>query len=96
MSRSYKKYPIYTDGRPSEVKKAKRLANKRIRRYHKKIECGNAYKKISCSYEIHDYKRTWTWNEAKEEYNRHYEYWKKFYPNLEDFYRFWRRYHRNK
>ena len=28
MSRSYKKYPIYTDGRPSEVKKAKRLANK--------------------------------------------------------------------
>ena len=96
MSRSYKKQPYYTDGHPKSTKKQKRFANKKVRKYRKKIECGNAYKKIFCSWEIHDYKIRWTWKEAVENYNNNYDFWKKSYPNLKDFYRYWKRYHKNK
>jgi len=52
VSRSYKKNPWLKDRNPW----AKRMANKKVRRFKKDLANGNAYKKVSCSYNICDYK----------------------------------------
>ena len=54
MSRSYKKYPFLTDGSPRTTKEMKRYANSKVRNT-KGIYNGKSYKKLFCSYDIHDY-----------------------------------------
>lgn len=51
MSRSYKKTPMVKD----KNKGAKKLANKKVRRYKGAIKNGGFYRKIFCSYDICDY-----------------------------------------
>lgn len=89
MSRSYKKHPFYTDGSPGTTKESKKFANKKVRNT-KNLPNGGAYKKTFESYNIHDYANRWTWEEAKEVWERgDKEYLRKQYPTLKDFYRFW-------
>jgi hypothetical protein len=87
MSRSYKKSPYFTDYSAGATRKAKRIANKKVR---KKLEFlnGGFYKKLSESWNIHDYTGRWTWQEAKEA-REHNEYLKKRYPTLKSYYRYW-------
>lgn len=90
MSRSYKKSPVYTDGSCGTTKKAKRIAQKKVRKVDDLPMKGNAHKKVSESWTIHDYCNRWTWEEAKEQWERgDNEYLKKHYPTLKEFYRYW-------
>lgn len=94
MSRSYKKSPWYTDGGAGGPKSSKREANKKIRHldFDELPMKGKTFKKYYCSYDIHDYKSLWTYNEAvkdwesKECYHDRYDsfdeyikHWAKFY-----------------
>lgn len=96
MSRSYKKNPIYTDGRTPTPKKSKKYANKKVK-HTSNLPNGKAYKKVYESYDIHDYVSRWTWEEAKEWYLRKSQieewthYLKKQYPTLKLFYRYWKK-----
>jgi len=57
MSRSYKKFAGYSDysrGRTG-TKLSKRIANKRVR-HTKNVANGCGFKKVSCSYDIRDWK----------------------------------------
>ena len=90
MSRSYKKSPVYTDGSRGTTRKAKRIAQKKVRKVDDLPMKGNAHKKVSESWTIHDYCNRWTWEEAKEQWERGgNEYLKKHYPTLKEFYRYW-------
>lgn len=63
MSRSYKHNPVGTDGSPHTTKEKKRHANSRVRNT-KETYNGNSYKKIFCSYDIHDYISRWSKQDA--------------------------------
>lgn len=91
MSRSYKKHPIYTDGKRKTTKESKRMANSKVRQNVDSLPIkGCSYKKIYDSYDIHDYVNRWTWEDAKREYeNEENEYLKRHYPTLKDYYRYW-------
>ena len=54
MSRSYRKHPVSTDGSPHHTKEMKRIANSKVRKTNG-IFNGGSYKKLFCSYDIHDY-----------------------------------------
>lgn len=54
MSRSYKKYPCWSDNKRG-AKWAKRQASKRVRR-SKGVFNGSSYKNLYCRWNIHDYK----------------------------------------
>ena len=56
MSRSYKHSPIVTDGHPGTTKEMKRYANKATRNtdFDELPLKGKGYKKVFCSYDIHD------------------------------------------
>lgn len=100
MSRSYKKHPFYTDGKTPGPKISKRYANKKVRNYKNKIAKGKSYKKLFCSYEIHDFIARWTWEDAKAAYliedsPGKYSY-KDSFPTLKDFYRYWLKHHKIK
>ena len=88
MSRSYKKHPYYTDGSPKTTKEKKKFANKRVRNYED-LPDGAAYKKISESWDIHDYANRWTWEEAKKTWEDEDSYLRKRYHTLKDLYRYW-------
>jgi len=90
MSRSYKKNPCYTDGKAGTIKDSKRCANKRTRNIEDIPNYGG-YKKVSCSYHIHNYCSRWTWEDAQQEWENASDdnYFKRTYPNLKDFYRYW-------
>lgn len=64
MSHSYKKNPGFHDGEGSKYPKfAKRFANRKVRHY-KDLPNGNAYRKVSDSWDIHDYNfRYWHRND---------------------------------
>lgn len=51
MSRSYKKNPIFKDS----SRLGKGYANRKVRRYKKKLSSGGAYKKLFPQYDIHDW-----------------------------------------
>lgn len=95
MSRSYKKHPWYTDGKNGQVK-SKRFANKAVRNYKGKISNGSFYKRIFCSYEIHDYISRWSWNEAKQDYEKNAWGIYDNFLTLKDFYRYWIKHYRSK
>lgn len=87
MSRSYKKHPWVTDGTRGQVI-SKRFANKTVRNYKHKIANGKSYKKLFCSYDIHDFKMYFPWYEAKKEYEKE-DFYKSSYPTFKEFYRYW-------
>lgn len=95
MSRSFKKHPWVTDGKSGTTAKSKRYANKVIRNYRNKISNGKYYKRLFCSYMIHDYISRWSWEEAKKEYESK-EYLQEYYPTLKAFYKYWSKYYRRK
>lgn len=75
MSRSYKKHPVVNDGHVRTTKEKKRCANSIVRKYNEdQTFNGGSYKKIFCSYDIHDYVSRQTikdyivkWNEEEAE-----------------------------
>ena len=71
MSRSYKKNPILTDGRNGQVW-AKRLANKKVRKYKKQLANGKSYRKLFESWDIHDWVSRYTVRDAEERYRNSY------------------------
>lgn len=85
MSRSYKKSPVYTDGKAGSTSISKRYANKAVRNYNGEIPNGKFYKHLFCSYDIHDYISRWTWEEAKQDYNTR-DYLKDRYSSEKEFY----------
>ena len=87
MSRSFKKRPFCTDGRRKTTKKSKRFANKAVRQ-EKDLSNKSFYKKVYCSWNIHDYISRWTWKEAEQEYYENPK-WKKMYPTIEEFFNYW-------
>lgn len=66
MSRSYKKYPVYKDGKSGKI--GKRYANKKVRRYKDYIANGGAYKKIYESRNIHDFSFMLSYQEHKKRF----------------------------
>lgn len=58
MSRSRKKNPYRSDYSRSKTPFMKRLAAKRVRRA-KDVPNGSGYKKVSCSWDICDWKLRW-------------------------------------
>ena len=58
MSRSYKKSPVYTYGKPKTIKAEKRIANRKVRRAPLDYDFGfpgSKYKKLYDTYFIHDF-----------------------------------------
>ena len=94
MSRSYKKNPVCTDGSPHTTKESKKFANKKVRGYED-LPDGSAYKKVSDSYDIHDFVIKCTWQEAKEKWERE-EWIRQEFPTLKSYYRNWLKYYRSK
>ena len=96
MSRSYKKNPISNDGSAGTTKGQKRFANKKVRRtsFEDLPLVGRAYRKVFCSYDIHDYAFRQTWQEALD-YYRHDEWLQKKYTEKE-YYRTWYKYYKRK
>lgn len=89
MSRSYKKHPFSTDGHAHSTKESKRCANSKVRNI-KGIYKGKSYKKLFCSYDIHDWILRWTWDEAKKDWeNDKYCFLKIEFPTLKEFYKYW-------
>lgn len=97
MSRSYKKSPVLTDGKRKTTKESKRFANKTVRHYKKGISNGKAYRKLFCSYDIHDWVSYWSWHQAKKEYESgELVYLQDKYPTLNKFYQYWKKYQKRK
>ena len=97
MSRSFKHNPIYTDGGHKGQIISKRFANKTVRNYKHKIANGKAYKKLFCSWDIHDFIMRRPWEEAKKAWEEdEYDYYKNHNITLKDYYRHWRRLYKNK
>lgn len=103
MSRSYKKHPFLTDNGEGRAF-AKREANKEFRRKiasDEEMPARPKYKKYSCSYDICDYKWRMTREEAIEWYTHYAEheasaYFKKKYPTLESWLKYWEKCHKRK
>ena len=69
MSRSYKHTPVYSDYSRKSTKQAKRRASHKIRRSFN-VPNGNAYRKFSDPWDIHDYISYWTKEDATNIYMR--------------------------
>lgn len=96
MSRSYKKNPIATDGKAKSTKLSKRCANKAVRNSEfTPMRAKAAFKKLFCSWNIHDYISRWSWEEAKAAWESE-PYYQAKYPTLKEFYRFWAKYYKRK
>lgn len=103
MSRSYKKHPVSTDGRRGRVKE-KRRANKIFRKYENENDIKQAraqYKKVSCSWDIHDYISRMSYNEAISWYterisDEYSEYFKKSFPTLKSWLNYWEKCYKRK
>ena len=101
MSRSYRKNPIATDNSSPGTKRTKRCANKKVRSYYYKEDYlpknGKLYKRIYESWDIHDWKIRYTWEDAKYEYNKP-DSWidKEKYPTLKSWYKHWKKIYKSK
>lgn len=104
MSRSYKKNPYVTDGYGGDRKQDKRIANRKVRRRLKDDEdmpTRLQHKKMTESWDICDYKWRMTREQAIEwyKYYSHYSasaYFKKRYPTLEVWLKYWDKCYRRK
>lgn len=94
MSRSFKKHAYCKDGRDGR-KYWKRQANRKIRN-EEDVPDGKAYKKKYDSWNIHDCISRWTWKTAKEEWEQEGSIWQIDFPNIKNFYRFWKKNYHNK
>lgn len=108
MSRSYKKNPYVTDHKRRSTKQSKRLANRRVRRrlrFYAEAEDDALgrfqHKKYTESWDICDYK----WRMSRKEAIQWYEsegfgmassYFKKRYPTLESWLKYWEKCYRRK
>ena len=104
MSRSYKKNPYVTDGYDGDRKQDKRIANRKVRRRIKDDEDMPArlqHKKMTETWDICDYR----WRMTREDAIRWYEnemehkastYFKKRYPTLEAWLKYWDKCYRRK
>ena len=104
MSRSYKKNPYVTDHTRKVSKKNKRIANHSFRQQIAKVEdmpARTAHKKMTESWNICDYR----WRMTREDAIRWYEnemkheastYFKKRYPTLEAWLKYWDKCYRRK
>ena len=92
MSRSFKKHPVCTDGRDGR-KWPKRQANKAVRRFKKGLDDGKDYKKLYCSWNIHDYISRCTFEEWKEFYKDELESGK---TTLKELRKEWAKYYKRK
>ena len=95
MSRSYKKNPVVTD-HSANTKTMKRIANRTVRRSLKDEEDMPArlqHKKMTERCEIRDYRERMTRAEAIDWYNDKSQYktayFKKRYPTLEAWLKYW-------
>lgn len=102
MSRSYKKNPFVTDN-AGNTKLMKRFANHIVRRSIKSDEDMPAriqHKKMTQRYDIHDYRERMTYAEAIEWYNDDSQHksagFKKRYPTLEAWLKYWDKCYRRK
>ena len=103
MSRSYKKNPYVTD-RSQGTKYMKRMANRIVRRRIKDDEDMLArlpHKKMTESWDICDYRWRMTREDAIHWYNNEMEheasaYFKKHYPTLEAWLKYWDKCYRRK
>lgn len=103
MSRSYKKNPFVTD-QSQGTKSMKRLANRTVRRKLKDMDELPArlpHKKMTESWMICDYKWRMTEEEAIEWYFYKMEYdasdwFKKHYPTLESWLKYWAKCYKRK
>lgn len=92
MSRSYRHLPIITDGKRKVTKRMKRYANKTVRQHNAEISNGKEYKKLYCSYNIHDYVCYWPWSKAKQEWKEGKNSWlTENFPTLKQFYLYWKK-----
>jgi len=104
MSRSYKKNPFVTDHRCGTTKELKRLANRTVRRHVNEMEDMPSrlpHKKMTETWDIHDYSWRMTREEAIEWYryqmeHKASEYFKKRFPTLEAWLNYWEKCHRRK
>ena len=98
MSRSYKKYPVYTDGVRRNTKNEKRRANRKVRRYNNKVYDllldATLYKRYYERYNIHDYRFYLPKSEAMKKYNRIRYYRGRDLKEYID--KFWSKYYRRK
>ena len=97
MSRSYKKNPVYTDGRAGSVKITKKYANKAVRNISNEdipTHARSFFKRCFCSYDIHDYIYYQTKEKAIEYWENPHRY--HTYENLEECLRAWAKYHYRK
>lgn len=102
MSRSYKKNPFVTDN-AGNTKSMKRFANHIVRRSIRNDEDMPArlqHKKMTQRYDIHDYRERMTYAEAIEWYNDDSQHksagFKKRYPTLEAWLKYWDKCYRRK
>lgn len=104
MSRSYKKNPYVTDNRDGK-KDSKRIANRRVRRLVRAMDedmpARLQHKKMTCSWDICDYRWRMTRQDAIEWYNNEMandasDYFKKRYPTLEAWLKYWEKCYRRK
>ena len=104
MSRSYKKNPFVTDGYGGDRKQNKRIANRTVRRRLKDDEDMPArlpHKKMTESWDICDYRWRMTREDAIHWYENEMEhkasaYFKKRYPTLEAWLKYWDKCYRRK
>lgn len=101
MSRSYKKNPVVTDNKGSKY--GKRQANQRFRRQinlDDDMPARPRHKKYTESWDICDYKSRMTRQEAIEWYYTTIKYassyFKKHYPTLEAWLKYWEKCYRRK
>ena len=102
MSRSYKKHPIYTD-RARGAKYWKRQANRKVRHYKDRV-LHNDYKRLYCSWEIHDWVSRWDRAEAIKDYYTHiyfclgkpYAIWDDYETEQHFLNRYWAKYYKRK
>ena len=105
MSRSYKKNPYVTDGYGGDRKANKRIANRKVRRRVNTMDddmpARLQHKKMTESWDICDYKWRMTREEAIHWFNERMtdeatEYFKKRYPTLEAWLKYWEKCYRRK
>lgn len=97
MSRSYKKHPWVTDHNANTTQEKKKFANKKVRNTED-LPNGSAYKKVSESYDICDWKHFQSKEEMLEEYEKNKDdpWFQKLYPTLKHWIRYWRKIYFNK
>ena len=90
MSRSYRKNIRVTDGRAHTTKYIKNLANRKVRR-STDVPDGASHKRVYESWDIRDYRKPWSWEDAKKmwEESSEDEYIRKRFPTLKRYHRHW-------